>query len=147
MFRKNNPGQAQGSGFGHTVFWVIVIGIAVYMFPDLGAQHAKAQQGITSGAALPGDEHNLFGEGNDSLRTTRDITWTVFLHRGYNPDWQCWMLRLTKPSTGDDTTSDFCAKDKADYDSHPDGATYITHGGWLDNTLRDGENLQPTDHT
>jgi len=58
------------------------------------------------------------------------------LHRGYNADFGCWILRLNGGEHGydaDKPTSDFCAKDKADYNNHPDGSQYQTSESWLDN--------------
>jgi hypothetical protein len=60
--------------------------------------------------------------------------WTVILHRGYNDDFGCWILRLNKiDGPNGQTSQDTCAQDKRDYDSHPDGSSYQTRGEWLDN--------------
>jgi hypothetical protein len=110
------------------VLGVVLIVLALTFIPDLGAHH-------TARTSLPHESSSLddIDRGLDELQT-----WTVFLHRGYNPEFGCWVLRLNKGSNGYDPreiTSDFCAKDQADYDAHPVGSQYQTKGGWLDNLL------------
>lgn len=82
-----------------------------------------------------------------STDETQSLNWTVMAHRGFNPDWQCWMLQLDQvDGPHNETTGDFCAIDKADYDSHPDGSAYQTKGDWLDNLTKHLPNTDPSDH-
>jgi hypothetical protein len=64
------------------------------------------------------------------------LDWTVARQKGFNSDWNCWMLQLHRTDPSGETDGDFCAVDKADYDSHPSGSHYQTHGDWLDNVLQ-----------
>lgn len=75
------------------------------------------------------------------------LDWTVISQRGYNTDWQCWILRLNRvEGPQQETSGDFCAKDKADYDAHPSGTSYQTKGDWFDNLTPPNERPQ-SDHT
>jgi hypothetical protein len=124
-------GRKTQSGGPHSIRNFIggaaIIFIALMFTPDLGASHAQGSlksKGNTQGQSLPGPLGH-----SDQIQN-----WTVILHRGYNDDFGCWILRLNKiDGPNGETSQDTCAQDKKDYDSHPDGSSYQTKGEWLDN--------------
>jgi hypothetical protein len=135
-------GQQQSSHPIRSTIWGILIILAVIHFlPDGGAGY-QSHTHSSSNAIQEGDAQ---GSLPPELHSNPDEvqTWTVKAHRGFNQSFGCWTLQLDRV-TGphDETTSDYCAKDKGDYDSHPDGSQYTTKGSWLDNLTgpHDGNN-------
>jgi hypothetical protein len=135
-------GQQQSPRTVRSVIGGILIILAVIHFlPDGGAGY----QSNTHSPSNTMQEGDAQGSLPPELRSNPGEvkTWTVKAHRGYNPSFGCWTLQLDR-ITGphDETTSDYCAKDKGDYDSHPDGSQYTTKGSWLDNLTgpHDGDN-------
>jgi hypothetical protein len=101
---------------------------------------------------IPGTPDKVHTDNGMTLPDTHegtggDITWKVMRHNGFNPDWKCWILVLDREWENGGESGDFCAKDKADYDAHPDGTMYTTHGGWLDNLMHGADTDQPKTDT
>jgi hypothetical protein len=128
MRGQHMGGGQQSHPVRNFLLGVLIIFAALAFAPDLGASHAP---GPTSHG---GTTQNALG---DALGHSDEVqNWTVFKHLGYNGSFECWILRLNGGRSGYDPveeTGDYCAKDKADYDSHPDGSSYQTKGSWFDN--------------
>jgi hypothetical protein len=145
MFGRGTSGKAHP--FRNLILGLLVIWAVVMLVPDLGAGHAMQQ----STANLHNQQQSPEGDqlGAVDQDPNQLMTWIVLRHQGWNDSFGCWILQLDR-SEGpqQETTSQFCAKDRADYDAHPDGSTYITKGGWLSNLVRNGENTYSrNDHT
>lgn len=137
--------EHKGSGdhsVRNAILGIIFIIAALHFTPTLGAtttHQTPSDSTADTASAAPSDDDtdNPFA----TPRHDQLMDWTVLLHRGWNPNFQCWILRLDqKQGPQHETTGDFCAKDKSDYDSHPDGSHYQTKGGWLDNLIPDPDN-------
>jgi hypothetical protein len=140
MRRRQTGGGQSPHTFRAIIIGAAVIFIALMFTPDLGASHGQTDiqaRGNTQ-QSLPG---NPLGH-SDEIQN-----WTVILHRGYNDGFGCWVLRLNKiDGPNGETSSDICAHNKGDYESHPDGSAYQTKGNWLDNLTAPHDDPAPTDH-
>jgi hypothetical protein len=123
----------------NTLIGLFLVFLVLMFVPDLGAGYAQ-QTRHNHQSVLPQDDGSdnsvggLFGDKPQEI-----LTWTVLRHQGYNPEWQCWILQLDRTEGPQhETTGQFCAKDKADYDAHANGSTYQTKGDWLDNLTPPG---------
>ena len=143
LVRGSNPGSSS-SPWRSTIFWLVVVFLIITFAPDLGAGYgatAQKQSVTTIPDNTTGDDDTT---GSPDQSDNQLITWTVMRHGGYNDSFQCWMLVLNRvEGPHNETTSDFCAKDKTDYDSHADGSQYTTKGSWLNNVI---QNAKPHDN-
>lgn len=132
MRAQHIPAGSGGSGhtFRDLCLGVLFIVGVLAVAPSLGAPSHNTEQSAASPLAS----------------SNQTLIWTVTRQKGFNPDWNCWMLQLHREYKDGETDGDFCAKDKNDYDSHPLGASYQTQGDWLDNIVKDAPNATPSDH-
>lgn len=120
--------------------FIIIVGlIGVFL---LISEHQRQHPTAPNVPAPPNSAQSQaldeISDGPDSVKT-----WSVISHRGYNSDFGCWILRLNRATSGGETSSDYCAQSKADYDNHADGSSYTTRGSWLDDIV---QHAQPSDH-
>jgi hypothetical protein len=137
--------QQQSHPIRSTLLGILIIMAIIHFIPDGGAGYKPVHRTHTQGdVTTEGDTQGLVLPPELNSNPDEIKTWTIRSHRGYNPSFGCWTLQLDRV-TGphDETTSDYCAQDKGDYDSHPDGSQYTTKGSWLDNLTTPHGNVSP----